>query len=81
MAIARALVTQPRVILADEPTGALDSQTSVEVMQLLQEVNRTGITVVMVTHNPEMAAMSRKTIHIRDSIIGSVTQNNRQDHV
>jgi putative ABC transport system ATP-binding protein len=81
VAIARALVTQPRVILADEPTGALDSQTSVEVMQLLQEVNRTGITVVMVTHNPEMAAMSRKTIHIRDGIIGSVTQNNRQDHV
>lgn len=76
IAMARALVTNPRIILADEPTGALDSQTSVEVMQLLQEVNREGITVVMVTHNPEMAGMSQKIIHIRDGIIGSVEHNN-----
>ncbi|NLH23548.1 MAG: ABC transporter ATP-binding protein, partial [Bacteroidales bacterium] len=81
ISIARALVANPRVILADEPTGALDSQTSVEVMQLLQQVNREGMTIVMVTHNPEMAAMSQKIIKIRDGIIGSVEQNNKASHV
>jgi putative ABC transport system ATP-binding protein len=72
IAIARALVTNPRVILADEPTGALDSQTSIEVMEILQQVNREGMTIVMVTHDPEMAAMSHKIIKIRDGIIGSI---------
>ncbi|HHV02614.1 MAG: ABC transporter ATP-binding protein [Bacteroidales bacterium] len=72
VAIARSLVANPQVILADEPTGALDSQTSVEVMQLLQQVNREGMTIIMVTHNPEMAAMSQKIINIRDGVIGSV---------
>jgi len=81
ISIARALVANPRVILADEPTGALDSQTSVEVMQLLQQVNREGMTIVMVTHNPEMAAMSQKIINIRDGIIGSVEHNNKTGHV
>ncbi|MDD3522468.1 MAG: ABC transporter ATP-binding protein, partial [Bacteroidales bacterium] len=81
ISIARALVGNPRVILADEPTGALDSQTSVEVMQLLQQVNREGMTIVMVTHNPEMAAMSQKIINIRDGIIGSVEHNNNSGHV
>ena len=72
VAIARALVTNPQVILADEPTGALDSQTSIEVMELLQQVNREGMTIVMVTHYPEMASMSQKIIKIRDGIIGSI---------
>jgi putative ABC transport system ATP-binding protein len=72
IAIARALVTNPQVILADEPTGALDSQTSIEVMEILQQVNRDGMTIVMVTHDPEMAAMSHKIIKIRDGIIGSI---------
>ncbi len=72
VAIARALVTNPQVILADEPTGALDSQTSIEVMELLQQVNRDGMTIVMVTHDPEMASMSQKIIKIRDGIIGSI---------
>lgn len=75
VAIARSLVANPRIILADEPTGALDSQTSIEVMQLLQEVNRDGMTIVMVTHDPEMAAMSQKIIKIRDGIIGSIDYN------
>lgn len=75
VAIARSLVANPRIILADEPTGALDSQTSIEVMQLLQEVNRDGMTIVMVTHDPEMAAMSQKIIKIRDGIIGSIDHN------
>ena len=81
ISIARALVANPRVILADEPTGALDSQTSVEVMQLLQQVNREGMTIVMVTHNPEMAAMSQKIIKIRDGIIGSVEHNKTSGNV
>lgn len=72
IAIARALVTNPQVILADEPTGALDSQTSIEVMKILQQVNREGMTIVMVTHDPEMAAMSHKIIKIRDGVIGSI---------
>lgn len=72
IAIARALVTNPQVILADEPTGALDSQTSIEVMEILQQVNRGGMTIVMVTHDPEMAAMSHKIIKIRDGVIGSI---------
>jgi putative ABC transport system ATP-binding protein len=72
IAIARALVTNPQVILADEPTGALDSQTSIEVMEILQQVNREGMTIVMVTHDPEMAAMSHKIIKIRDGVIGSI---------
>jgi len=75
VAIARSLVANPRIILADEPTGALDSQTSLEVMQLLQEVNRDGMTIVMVTHDPEMAAMSQKIIKIRDGVIGSIDHN------
>ncbi len=76
VAIARALASRPRVILADEPTGALDSVTSVEVMQLLQQVNRQGMTVVMVTHDPEMAAMSQKIIRIKDGVIGSIEHQN-----
>ena len=66
VAIARALVNDPVLILADEPTGALDSKTSVEVMALLQELNRGGITVVLVTHEAEVAAFARRIILFRD---------------
>ncbi len=66
VAIARALVNDPLLILADEPTGALDSKTSVEVMALLQELNREGITVVLVTHEADVAAFARRVIHFRD---------------
>ena len=66
VAIARALVNDPLLILADEPTGALDSKTSIEVMALLQELNREGITVVLVTHEAEVAAFARRVIHFRD---------------
>ncbi|MBA3454297.1 MAG: ABC transporter ATP-binding protein [Deltaproteobacteria bacterium] len=66
VAIARALIGKPRLILADEPTGALDSETSKQIMDLLSEIHRTGITVLVVTHDPEVAARTQRTIRLRD---------------
>ncbi|HET7620944.1 MAG TPA: ABC transporter ATP-binding protein [Gemmatimonadaceae bacterium] len=66
VAIARALVTQPKLLLADEPTGNLDSRTTVEVMQLFQELNDQGITVVLVTHEPEVAEYAKRVVEMRD---------------
>ncbi len=75
VAIARAIVNRPKVILADEPTGALDSRTSVEVMHLFQELWKTGITVVLVTHEPDIAEHASRVIVMRD---GSVLSDRRQ---
>lgn len=69
VAMARALITTPRVILADEPTGALDSVTSNEVMDVLREVNSTGITVIIVTHEADIAARCDRTIRLKDGRI------------
>lgn len=69
VAIARALVNRPRIILADEPTGNLDSRTSIEVMALLQELGSTGITVVLVTHEPDIAAYADRTIVMKDGLV------------
>jgi putative ABC transport system ATP-binding protein len=69
VAIARALVTKPRVLLADEPTGALDSKTSDQIMTLLEEVNADGVTIVVVTHEPEVARRTHRTIRVRDGVV------------
>ena len=69
VAIARATVTQPKIILADEPTGALDSKTSRAVMDLFWEINGKGTTVVIVTHDPRVGASSRRCIKIFDGMI------------
>lgn len=75
VAIARALISKPKVILADEPTGALDSHTSYEVMELLREINREGITLIIVTHEHDIAAMTSKIIRLKDGMIHEIIHN------
>ncbi|MFW6226740.1 MAG: ABC transporter ATP-binding protein [Bacteroidota bacterium] len=74
VSIARSLIAKPKVILADEPTGALDSQTSLEVMQLLQELNEQGITMLIVTHEKDISEMTRRVIKLKDGNIQSELQ-------
>ncbi|MBB4153757.1 putative ABC transport system ATP-binding protein [Sphingomonas jinjuensis] len=79
VAIARAIVTQPDVLLADEPTGNLDSERSVEIMELLTDLNRaSGITVLMVTHEPDMAAFARTVVHFKDGLVERIENQHRQ---
>ena len=69
VAIARALVTTPTVLLADEPTGNLDSRTSVEIMALFQELNEEGVTILIVTHEPDVACYAKRLVEVRDGRI------------
>ncbi|HFI0796025.1 ABC transporter ATP-binding protein [Streptococcus iners] len=78
VAIARALVNTPAIILADEPTGALDSKTGQQIMELLTELNNEGKTIIMVTHEPEIAAYAKRKIVLRDGII---TEDSRREDV
>lgn len=73
-AIARALAGEPRLLLADEPTGNLDSQMARSVLELLEEINERGSTIVMVTHDPELAARARRNVHIVDGVVTDVVR-------
>lgn len=69
VSIARALVNQPQILLADEPTGALDSSTSAEIMNLLDEMHRDGLTVILVTHDQEVASYAKRVIRLKDGLV------------
>src|SRR6266446_6395370 len=75
VAIARALITDPAILLADEPTGNLDSRTSGEVLAIFQELNDTGRTVILITHEPDIAAYAKRAVHFRD---GRIVSDERQ---
>ena len=78
VAIARALVTNPGILLADEPTGALDSKTGVDIMRLFEELHKEGNTIILITHEQEIAEYAHRIIHIRDGIIHSDEANNNK---
>jgi len=84
IAIARALAAQPKVLLADEPTGALDSTTSYEVMQLVQDINDEGKTILVVTHEDDIASMCKRIVLLKDGVIiedKKVNQVRASEHV
>lgn len=69
VAIARAIASQPKIILADEPTGALDTQTSLDIMQIFKDLNQEGMTIIIVTHENDIAAMTNRTIKLKDGVV------------
>lgn len=79
VAIARALVNRPAIVLADEPTGALDTKTGEQIMDLLSKLNQEGKTIIMVTHEPEIAAFANRRIVIRDGVISSDSKLERRE--
>jgi len=81
VAIARALVTNPGILLADEPTGALDTKTGVDIMRLFDELHKEGNTIILITHEQEIAEYAKRIIHIRDGIIHSDEANNNKRNI
>lgn len=81
VAIARSLVNDPHLILGDEPTGNLDSKTSVEIMQMLRDLNKSGKTIIMVTHENDIAAWARRVVRLRDGRVESDTRNDTRNMV
>jgi len=84
VAIARALASEPKVLLADEPTGALDTKTSYDLMALIQEINEQGKTMVVITHEHDIANMCKRIVHLRDGVIvedKKINQVKAKDHV
>ena len=83
VAIARSIVNNPKILLADEPTGALDTQSGEQIMEIFQRLNQEGVTIVMITHEPEIAAHAKRTLHIRDGLLvdraGRPTQSQAAD--
>jgi len=75
VAIARALVNKPSIILADEPTGNLDTKTSIEIMQIFEEIHKQGNTIILVTHEPDIAAHAHRIIRLRDGLVESDAKN------
>lgn len=78
LAIARAIVNEPPLVLADEPTGTLDTQTGQEIMEVFLKLNEQGQTVFMVTHNPENAALAHRTVHIRDGALAHISTSSKR---
>lgn len=81
VAIARALINDPVLVIADEPTGNLDSHSGVEIMNLLHKLHQQGTTIVMVTHDPRIAEHTQRTIHLMDGLIDTVVHNGKKVHV
>jgi putative ABC transport system ATP-binding protein len=80
VAIARALINNPVLIIADEPTGNLDSHSGAEILNLLQDIHDQGATIVIVTHDPQIAGHTQHTVELRDGLIEKVTRNGKRNH-